>query len=66
MRNFDMVSQGTKQYGIKGQYEINISNNIAEALKKSNVNTNTNTAEYQIMSQQGAWLLSDVATRITV
>jgi hypothetical protein len=66
MRNFDMVSQGTKQYGIKGQYEINISNNIAEALKKSNVNTNTNTAEYQIMSQQGAWLLSVVATRITV
>jgi len=34
MRNFDMVFQGTKQHGIKGQYEINISNNIAEALKK--------------------------------
>jgi len=34
MRNFDMVSQETKQYEIKGQYEINISNNIAEAFKK--------------------------------
>jgi hypothetical protein len=31
MRNFDMVSQEIKQYGIKGQYVINISNNIAEA-----------------------------------
>jgi hypothetical protein len=67
MRNFDMVYQGTKQYGIKGQYEINISNNTAEASKKSNVNMNTNTAgEYQIVTQQGAWLLSGVATRITV
>jgi hypothetical protein len=66
MRNFDMMSQEAKQYGIKGQYEINTSNNIAEALKKSNVNENTNRAqEYQIVSQQGAWLLSVVATRIT-
>jgi hypothetical protein len=67
MRNFDMVSQETKQYGIKGQHEINISNNIAEAFKKSNVNMNTNRAgEYQIVSQQEAWLLSVVAIRITV
>jgi hypothetical protein len=66
MRNFDM-SQETKQYGIKGQYEINISNNIAAALKKSNVNTIINRAgEYQILNQQGAWLLLVVATRITV
>jgi hypothetical protein len=67
MSNFDVVSQETKQHGINGQYEINISNNIAEALKKSNVNMNTNRAgEYQIVSQQGAWVLSVVATRITV
>ena len=58
MRISDMLSQETKQYGIKGQYEINTSNNIAEALKKP--------GEYQIVSQQGAWLLSDVATRIIV
>jgi hypothetical protein len=67
MRNFDIVSQETKQYGIKIQYEINIANNITEALKKSHVNMNTNRAgEYQIVSQQGAWLLSVVATRIRV
>jgi len=53
MRNFDM-SQETKQYGIKGQYEINISNNIAAALKKSNVNMITNRpGEYQVVSQLG-------------
>jgi hypothetical protein len=52
MRNCDMMSQETKQYGIKRQYDINISNNIAEALKISNVNMNTNrAAEYQIVSK---------------
>jgi hypothetical protein len=61
-----MLSQESKQYGIKGQYEINISNNIAAALKKSNVNMITTRAgEYQILIQQGASLLLVVATGIT-
>jgi len=48
------MSQETKQYGINGQYEINISNNIAAALKKLNVNTITNRAgECQVVSQPG-------------
>jgi hypothetical protein len=52
---------------LKDSIKINISNNIAEALKKLNVNMNTNRAgEYQIVSQQGARLLSVVATRIKI
>lgn len=51
-----MLSQETKQYGIKGQYEINISNNIAAALKKSNVNMITNKADFD--STRGLVIIS--------